>query len=156
MPASLPPGLPIVPSDPDGDGHLDDGHETGGEDSGPFPMSEAEFEAAVGDALDGIPPELAKTMNNVAVFIEDDYTPQPGEDPDTVLLGLYEGVPLTERDSWWDAGSLPDRITIYRQPILDICASREDVIEEVTVTVVHEIAHHFGISDDRLHELGWG
>jgi predicted Zn-dependent protease with MMP-like domain len=119
-------------------------------------MSEDEFEAAVGDALDRIPPELAKTMNNVAVFIEDDYTPQPGEDPDTVLLGLYEGVPLTERDSWWDAGSLPDRITIYRQPILDICASREDVIEEVTVTVVHEIAHHFGISDERLHELGWG
>lgn len=162
MPASLPPGLPIVPSDPEDGGPLELGHEsgggleTGGEDPGPFPMSEAEFEAAVGDALDGIPPELAKTMNNVAVFIEDDYTPQPGEDPDTVLLGLYEGVPLTERDSWWDAGSLPDRITIYRQPILDICASREDVIEEVTVTVVHEIAHHFGISDDRLHELGWG
>ena len=125
-------------------------------DHGPFPMSEDEFEAAVGDALDRIPPELAKTMNNVAVFIEDDYTPQPGEDPDTVLLGLYEGVPLTERDSWWDAGSLPDRITIYRQPILDLCASREDVVEEVTVTVVHEIAHHFGISDERLHELGWG
>jgi predicted Zn-dependent protease with MMP-like domain len=119
-------------------------------------MSEADFEAAVSDALDRIPPELAHTMNNVTIFIEDDYTPQPGEDPDTVLLGLYEGVPLTERDSWWDAGSLPDRITIYRQPILDICASREDVIEEVTVTVVHEIAHHFGISDERLHELGWG
>ncbi|MDQ5841779.1 MAG: metallopeptidase family protein [Chloroflexota bacterium] len=147
MPPSLPPGLPIVPDDPD---HDNDGG------SMPFPMSESEFEAAVSDALDGIPPELAKTMNNVAIFIEDDYTPQPGEGRETVLLGLYEGVPLTERDSWWDAGSLPDRITIYRQPILDICASREDVIEEVTVTVVHEIAHHFGISDDRLHELGWG
>jgi predicted Zn-dependent protease with MMP-like domain len=119
-------------------------------------MSETDFEAAVNDALDRIPPELAKTMNNVAIFIEDDYTPQPGDDPDTVLLGLYEGVPLTERDAWWDAGSLPDRITIYRQPILDICETREDVIDEVTVTVVHEIAHHFGISDDRLHELGWG
>jgi predicted Zn-dependent protease with MMP-like domain len=146
MPASLPPGLPIVPSGPD----------DGGQNAEPLPMSESEFEAAVSDALDGIPPELAKTMNNVAIFIEDDYTPQPGEDPDTVLLGLYEGVPLTERDSWWDAGSLPDRITIYRQPILDICSSREDVIEEVKVTVVHEIAHHFGISDERLHELGWG
>ena len=148
MPPSLPPGLPIVP----------DGNDDGGRDGnggGPFPMSEDEFEAAVGDALDRIPPE-AKTMNNVAVFIEDDYTPQPGEDPDTVLLGLYEGVPLTERDSWWDAGSLPDRITIYRQPILELCDSREDVVEEVTVTVVHEIAHHFGISDARLHELGWG
>src|SRR6476660_4335472 len=151
MPASLPPGLPIVP-----DGNDDDGGDRTGNDGAPFPMSEDEFEAAVGDALDRIPPELARAMDNVAVFIEDDYTPQPGEDPDTVLLGLYEGVPLTERDSWWDAGSLPDRITIFRQPILDICTSREDVIEEVTVTVVHEIAHLFGISDARLHELGWG
>ena len=153
MPASLPPGLPIIPSGPDGP---DDGGNGAGHDHPPFPMSETDFEAAVNDALDRIPPELAKTMNNVAIFIEDDYTPQPGDDPDTVLLGLYEGVPLTERDSWWDAGSLPDRITIYRQPILDICETREDVIDEVTVTVVHEIAHHFGISDDRLHELGWG
>jgi predicted Zn-dependent protease with MMP-like domain len=155
MPASLPPGLPIIPDTPDdgGNGHGGNG---GGHDHVPFPMSETDFEAAVSDALDRIPPDLAKTMNNVAIFIEDDYTPQPGEDPDTVLLGLYEGVPLTERDSWWDAGSLPDRITIYRQPILDICETREDVIDEVTVTVVHEIAHHFGISDDRLHELGWG
>jgi predicted Zn-dependent protease with MMP-like domain len=145
MPASLPPGLPILPSGNDD-----------GAAPGPFPMSEDEFETAVGDALARIPQELADTMNNVAVFIEDDYTPQPGEDPDTVLLGLYEGVPLTERDSWWDAGSLPDRITIYRQPILDLCSSREEVVEEVTVTVVHEVAHHFGISDERLHELGWG
>jgi predicted Zn-dependent protease with MMP-like domain len=156
MPASLPPGLPIVPDGPENPENTDDGGNGAGRDHVPFPMSETDFEAAVSDALDQIPPELAKTMSNVAIFIEDDYTPQPGEDPDTVLLGLYEGVPLTERDSWWDAGSLPDRITIYRQPILDICESREDVIEEVTVTVVHEIAHHFGISDDRLHQLGWG
>jgi predicted Zn-dependent protease with MMP-like domain len=141
MPANLPPGLPIVP---DGDG----------EPSG-FDMSEADFEAAVSDALNRMPAEVARAMDNVAVFIDDDYTPQPGEDPDTVLLGLYEGVPLTERDSWWDAGSLPDRITIYRQPILDICSSREDVVEEVAITVIHEIAHHFGIDDQRLHELGW-
>jgi predicted Zn-dependent protease with MMP-like domain len=153
MPASLPPGLPIIPNGPD---RPDDGGDGAGHGHGPFRMSENDFEAAVHDALDRIPPDLARTMNNVAIFIDDDYTPQPGEDPDTVLLGLYEGVPLTERDSWWDAGSLPDRITIYRQPILDICGSREDVIDEVTITVVHEIAHHFGISDDRLHELGWG
>lgn len=159
MPASLPPGLPIIPDNPDGPdgpGSPHDGRNGEARDHAPFPMSETDFEAAVSDALDRIPPDLAKTMNNVAIFIEDDYIPQPGEDPDTVLLGLYEGVPLTERDSWWDAGSLPDRITIYRQPILDICETREDVIHEVTVTVVHEIAHHFGISDDRLHELGWG
>jgi predicted Zn-dependent protease with MMP-like domain len=141
MPANLPPGLPIVPDGP-------------GDPSG-FEMSEADFEAAVSDALDQLPAEVARAMDNVAVFIDDDYVPQPGEDPDTVLLGLYEGVPLTERDFWWDAGSLPDRITIYRKPILDICSSREDVVEEVAVTVIHEIAHHFGIDDQRLHELGW-
>ncbi|MGX5716062.1 metallopeptidase family protein [Arthrobacter sp. MAHUQ-56] len=142
MPANLPPGLPIVPGGP---------HESPG-----FSMSADEFEAAVEDALQSIPEKLARAMDNVAVFIEDDYVPGPGEDPGTVLLGLYEGVPLTERDSWWDAGSLPDRITIFREPILDICGSRDDVIHEVAVTVVHEIAHHFGISDERLHQLGWG
>ena len=142
MPANLPPGLPIIPGGP---------HEPPG-----FSMSADEFEAAVEDALQSIPEKLARAMDNVAVFIEDDYVPGPGEDPETVLLGLYEGVPLTERDSWWDAGSLPDRITIFREPILDICGSRDDVIHEVAVTVVHEIAHHFGISDERLHQLGWG
>jgi predicted Zn-dependent protease with MMP-like domain len=119
-------------------------------------MSPEDFEAAVSDALLLIPDKAARAMDNVAIFIEDDYAPQPGEPPDTVLLGLYEGVPLTERDSWWDAGSLPDRITIFRQPILDICGSRQEVIDEVAITVIHEIAHHFGIGDDRLHELGWG
>ncbi|MBX7444017.1 MULTISPECIES: metallopeptidase family protein [unclassified Arthrobacter] len=142
MPANLPPGLPIIPGGP---------HEPPG-----FSMSADEFEAAVEDALQSIPEKLARAMDNVAVFIEDDYVPGPGEDPETVLLGLYEGVPLTERDAWWDAGSLPDRITIFREPILDICGSRDDVIHEVAVTVVHEIAHHFGISDERLHQLGWG
>lgn len=142
MPTNLPPGLPIVPDGAD-------------DDDAAFPMSEEDFESAVSDALERIPPDVARAMDNVAVFIEDDYVPQPGEDPDTVLLGLYEGVPLTERDAWWGAGSLPDRITIYRQPILEICSSREEVIQEVAITVTHEIAHHFGISDERLHELGW-
>ncbi len=70
------------------------------------------------------------------------------------LLGLYDGTPLTERDSWY-AGVLPDRISVFRQPTLAVCDTREEVVEEVLVTVVHEIAHHFGIDDDRLHELGW-
>ena len=118
-------------------------------------MSADEFEAAVQDALDSIPDRLARAMDNVAVFIDDDYVPGPGEDPDTVLLGLYEGVPLTERDTWWDAGSLPDRITIFRNPTLAVCADRDEVGEEVAVTVIHEIAHHFGIDDARLDELGW-
>ncbi len=114
-------------------------------------MTREAFEEAVSDALDLVPPELTAQMQNVVVIVEDHAPP---EDPD--LLGLYEGTPLTERDSWWAAGSLPDRITIYRHPTLAVCESVQEVVEEVAVTVVHEIAHHFGIDDDRLHELGWG
>ena len=114
-------------------------------------MSRAEFETAVADALDTVPPELARLMDNVVVLVEDD---PPPDDPD--LLGLYEGTPLTERGEWWAAGSLPDRITIFRNPTLAGCGTRDEVVDEVRVTVVHEIAHHFGIDDDRLHELGWG
>ena len=77
----------------------------------------------------------------------------PAEDPE--LLGLYEGTPLTDRGEWY-AGVLPDRITIYRGPTLRMCASREEVVAETEVTVVHEIAHHFGIDDARLHALGYG
>jgi predicted Zn-dependent protease with MMP-like domain len=113
-------------------------------------MSRKDFEDAVADALDGIPPELARLMDNVVVLIEDDG---PADEPE--LLGLYEGTPLTERDSWWATGALPDRITIFRRPTMEVCESAEDVAEEVRITVVHEIAHHFGIDDDRLHELGW-
>ncbi|MDO8143420.1 MULTISPECIES: metallopeptidase family protein [unclassified Isoptericola] len=114
-------------------------------------MSREEFEAAVSEGLDQVPEQLTRLMDNVVVLVEDDA---PADDPD--LLGLYEGVPLTERDQGWAAGSLPDRITIYRHPTLAICSSPDEVAEEVAVTVVHEIAHHFGIDDDRLHELGWG
>ncbi len=113
-------------------------------------MSREDFEDAVSDALDLLPPELTAKMDNVVVLVEDD--PPDGEDQ---LLGLYEGVALTERDGWWAAGSLPDRITIFRRPTLAICDTVEEVVEEVAITVVHEIAHHFGIDDARLHELGW-
>jgi predicted Zn-dependent protease with MMP-like domain len=113
-------------------------------------MSREDFEEAVSDALDAVPEELTRMMSNVVVLVEDDAPP---EDPD--LLGLYEGTPLTERGEWWGAGSLPDRILVFRNPTLRICDTREDVVEEVAVTVVHEIAHHFGIDDEALHELGW-
>ena len=112
-------------------------------------MSREHFEGLVSDALDQIPGELAGLMDNVAVFVEDD-----GPDDDPNLLGLYDGTPLTERDSRY-AGVLPDRITIFRNPTLRMCESDEEVIDEVGITVVHEIAHHFGIDDDRLHELGY-
>lgn len=121
----------------------------------PIDMSLTEFEAAVEDALEQIPAELARAMSNVGVIVEDEYEPGPGEDPDTELLGLYEGTPLTERNSEWAAGSLPDRITIFRMPILRCCETADEVVEEVRITVIHEVAHHFGIDDDRLHELGW-
>jgi predicted Zn-dependent protease with MMP-like domain len=113
-------------------------------------MTREEFEAAVAEGLDQVPPELTRLMDNVVVLVEDDAPPH---DPE--LLGLYEGVPLTERGEVWAAGSLPDRITVYRHPTLAICDTPEDVAEEVAITVVHEIAHHFGIDDDRLHELGY-
>jgi len=108
-----------------------------------------EFEDLVALALDRVPPSLARLVDNVIVVVEEN--PPPGDD----ILGLYEGIPLTERGSTY-AGVMPDRITIFRQPILEICSTRDEVVEEVLITVVHEIAHHFGIDDDRLHELGWG
>ena len=112
-------------------------------------MSREAFEDAVRDALDLLPEEIVAMMDNVVVLVEDRH---PEED----LLGLYEGVALTDRDAWWAAGSLPDRITVYREPTLAVCDSADDVVEEVAVTVLHEVAHHFGIDDDRLHDLGWG
>ncbi|ANI42620.1 metallopeptidase family protein [Mycolicibacterium vaccae] len=112
-------------------------------------MSPQRFEELVGDALDLIPPQLAAAIDNVVVLVAD----RNEDEPD--LLGLYEGVALTERDSWYAAGSLPDAITIYREALLDICDSEAEVVDEVAITVIHEIAHHFGIDDDRLHELGW-
>jgi predicted Zn-dependent protease with MMP-like domain len=113
-----------------------------------FMVDRADFEQLVGEGLDSIPEPLSRQMRNVVLLVED-----MGASPN--LLGLYEGVPLTERTTSY-AGMLPDRITIYRIPILRHCNSREDVVRQVTVTVVHEVAHHFGIGDDKLHELGWG
>ena len=120
-----------------------------GENPGVIEVGREAFEALVEEALDLVPAELAALMDNVVVVVEDS---PPADDPE--LLGLYEGVPLTERGSWY-AGALPDRITIFRLPTLAICSDVSEVTEEVATTVVHEIAHHFGIDDDRLHELGW-
>ncbi|WP_246571536.1 metallopeptidase family protein [Kineosporia corallincola] len=113
-------------------------------------MSREAFEELVAQALDEIPPELTRRLRNVVVLVEDDAPP---EEPD--LLGLYDGTPLTERDEWWAAGSLPDRILIFRNPTLAVCEDAEQVAQEVRITVRHEVAHHFGIDDARLHQLGW-
>jgi predicted Zn-dependent protease with MMP-like domain len=112
-------------------------------------MTRQRFEELVADALDTIPHRFMEAMNNVVVLVEDMAPGSPH------LLGLYHGVALTERTSHY-AGVLPDRITIYRLPILRICHSEEDVVRQVGVTVVHEVGHHFGIDDATLHELGWG
>ncbi|HYK32585.1 MAG TPA: metallopeptidase family protein [Streptosporangiaceae bacterium] len=105
------------------------------------------FEYLVASALDSLPEQLGAMMRNVAVTVE--HNPGPRG-----LLGLYQGVPLTSRTSSY-AGVLPDRITIYRQAICAICWSEDEVAEQVRKTVVHEVGHHFGISDERLEELGW-
>ena len=113
-------------------------------------VSADHFEELVDQAFQTIPSELVRLLDNVHIVIEDDA---PVDDPD--LLGLYEGVALTERDGMY-AGVLPDRITIFRHPTLRMCESYDEVVEEVRITLVHEIAHHFGIDDARLHELGYG
>jgi predicted Zn-dependent protease with MMP-like domain len=105
------------------------------------------FAELVTEALDGIPPDLGKLMDNVAVFIDDDSPPRG-------LLGLYHGIPLTQREAYGGL-AMPDRITIFRRAICAYCADEDDVRRQVRVTVVHEVAHHFGIDDARLSELGW-
>ena len=112
-------------------------------------MTRRRFEELVADALDTIPPELTAAMDNVVVLVEDRHPDEPD------LLGLYEGIALTERTSEY-AGVLPDRITLYQGALLEHCADEDEVVHEVAVTVVHEVAHHFGIDEETLHRLGWG
>lgn len=114
-------------------------------------ISPQAFEDLVGEALDEVPTELMDLLDNVVFLVDDEA---PADDPD--LLGLYEGVPLTERDGWWGSGNLPDTIRLFRGPLTRMCTDLDELRDEVVVTVVHEIAHHFGISEDALHELGWG
>lgn len=116
-------------------------------------MGREEFEALVAKAVDDLPDEFAALLDNVAVVVEDEPSPEDlasvGLDPDVDdLLGLYLGVPLTERDVYY--GSLPDRVAIYRGPILRACSSRREVVREVRDTVVHELGHHFGMEEEDM------
>ena len=111
-------------------------------------LTNERFEELVADALDEIPEGLARRMDNVGVFV-DDRSP-PGR-----LFGLYVGTPLTDRHSYGIGVVMPDRITIFKQTICASCSTEDAVREQVRVTVIHEVAHHFGIDDDRLNELGW-
>ena len=107
------------------------------------------FDELVADALDAIPDDLYQLIDNVAVVVEDGSAHGS-------LLGRYDGVPLTERDAGYAGMVMPDRITIFRRTICAACDDEAEVVEQVRITVVHEVAHHFGIDDERLHELGWG
>lgn len=107
------------------------------------------FEELVGDALGEIPEDLWRLVDNVAVVVRDGTA-------GSTLLGLYDGVPLTKRDAGYGASMvMPDRISIFRLPILAMCRTEAEVVRQVRITVIHEVAHHFGIDDERLHELGW-
>ena len=111
------------------------------------PVSPAEFEEMVAAALDTLPPRLTEHFRNVVVVCEHEHPDEPD------LLGLYEGVALTEREHY--AGALPDRISLYRIPLCLLAEDLDHLLEEIAVTVVHEFAHHVGIDDERLHQLGW-
>lgn len=116
-----------------------------------------EFEDLVVDALDSLPEDLIALLNNVDVVIEDWPSPDQrrmAESEHSMILGLYEGVPLTARDGGYNI-VVPDKITIFQRPIENICKSRSEVTEQVRKTVIHEIGHHFGIDEERLAELGW-
>lgn len=125
----------------------------------PLEVSRQRFEELVADALDTIPEELASHVENCAVFVEDSPTGEQleaaGVPSGATLLGLYEGIDLTHRSPFDYAGVLPDRITIFMGPHLRACRSEAELASRIRRTVVHEVAHHFGISDERLHELGW-
>jgi predicted Zn-dependent protease with MMP-like domain len=122
-------------------------------------LSEDEFEELVVAALDTLPEDLLELMNNVEVTVER----APGRHQmrrvglrSGTLLGLYEGIPLTARNSSSYSLVVPDKITIFQRPIEGICSTHEEIVAQVRKTVVHEVAHHFGIGEERLRELGWG
>jgi predicted Zn-dependent protease with MMP-like domain len=119
--------------------------------------SEEEFEQMVADALDEIPPELGNEMENVAVVVEEWPTRRQlaRVGAGGTLLGLYEGIPITKRGPMSYSGVAPDRITIFRGPLTRLARDDADLARRVRVTVLHEVGHYFGMSDDRLREMGW-
>ena len=112
-------------------------------------IDDESFEALVVDELDRLPDDMIDGLENVVFVVED----RP-EDGSLDLLGLYDGVALTERERY-GLGELPDRIIVYREPHLAVCDDLDELRDEIHTTLVHEIAHFYGIDDDRLHELGW-
>ncbi len=118
-------------------------------------ISEERFEAMVADALDEIPEELASKFENVAVMVQDWPTEAQLGGRRGTLLGLYEGIDLPRRSPLGYSGVMPDRITIFRGPLCARARDELDLARQVRVTVLHEVGHYFGLSDQRLRELGW-
>jgi predicted Zn-dependent protease with MMP-like domain len=114
-----------------------------------------EFEQMVADALDGLPEHLGRLMDNVAVMVQDWPSKEQAKDFRGTLLGLYQGTALTNRSPLSYVGAMPDRIFIFRGPICERSPNPEALMAMVRRVVIHEVGHHFGISDERLHELGW-
>ncbi|PXA79163.1 metallopeptidase family protein [Auritidibacter ignavus] len=118
------------------------------------PLSNAEFDAIVEAALEELPEQVRNLLDNIVIFVADEYEPLPDEEPQPELLGLYEGVPLDERGD--DPLGMPDHLTIFKNPLERMVSSYEELARQIRITVMHEIAHYFGISDEQLHAWGWG
>jgi predicted Zn-dependent protease with MMP-like domain len=120
-----------------------------------FTVDESRFERMVVDALDEIPPELSRAMENVAVVVEEWPSPEQAAQTSGILLGLYEGVPITRRGPISYSGVAPDHITVFRGSLCALAHDEADLERRVRVTVLHEVGHYFGMSDERLREMGW-
>lgn len=121
----------------------------------PFRVSSDAFHLAATEAYKLLPPALLAPLDNVTIFVEERYEPLPHEHPDTQLFGYYDGVALTERGVD-EFGRLPDRIVLFKETFEDECSDWAGIVKELRITLVHEIAHHIGLDERRIHELGWG
>ena len=120
-------------------------------------LNPRQFEKVVREAVESIPTEFRDALENIDIVIDEHPTPELleelGMDPEELLFGLYQGIPLPEREL--GSGGLPDKITLYRGDLLCLDLSREELIEEIRITVIHEIGHYFGLDDDHMEELGY-
>lgn len=113
-------------------------------------LPEERFDDLVDEALTHLPAALLENLDNVLIVVEDE--PDDGSD----VLGWYEGTALTERDTSYGMGQLPDRVVLFRGPLTRMCEDEEELLDEIGITLVHELGHYHGIDEERLHELGWG